>query len=176
MPSSAAQDPAKETLVDRDYMAWIDADFGDGVIEVDVASKLEADAPGYARGFIGLTYRISDGRFESVYLRPMNSRIDDQIRRNRSIQYVAYPDFTFPRLRQEEPGRYETYADLQMERWIHVRLDVRGSTTRLFLDASTQPAFVVTDMKLGASQRGGVGLWIESGTIGYFSGLTITRA
>jgi hypothetical protein len=70
MPSSATQDPTKDSLVDRDFMAWIDTDFGDGSIEVDVASTLEAGAPGYAPGFIGVTYRICEGSFESVYLRP----------------------------------------------------------------------------------------------------------
>jgi hypothetical protein len=38
MPASAYQDATKDALVDRDFMAWRDIDFGDGVIELDVAS------------------------------------------------------------------------------------------------------------------------------------------
>jgi hypothetical protein len=112
MAESANQDPAREQLVDRDFMAWTDVDFGDGTIEVDAASALAEHAPAYARGFIELAFRIAGGRFESIYLRPLNSRVEDQVRRNRSVQYVAYPDFTFPRLRAEEPGKYETYVDI----------------------------------------------------------------
>jgi hypothetical protein len=175
MPSSATQDPSKEALVDRDFMAWQSVDFHNGTIEVDVASVLEPDAPSYARGFIGLAFRIdAANRFESIYLRPTNSLADDQIRRNRSIQYVAYPDFTFPLLRLEEPGKYETYADIDLAQWISLRVVVKDARAALFLNGAPRPAFIVTDLKLGPIQKGGVGLWIEAGTIGYFSNLRIT--
>ena len=175
MPSSANQNPATDTLVDRDFMAWQDGDFADGTIEVDVASVLASDAPAYARGFIGIAFRIDAAkRFESIYLRPVNSRVDDQIRRNRSIQYAAYPDFTFPRLRREEPEKYESYADMAMGEWIHMRIDVRRTQAKLFLDHAEWPALVVNDLKLGAAQRGGVGLWIEAGTVGHFANLRIS--
>lgn len=175
MPSSAFQDPEKETLLDRDYMAWLPTDFRDGTIEVDVASVLELDAPAYARGFIGLAFRIDDKSFESVYLRPTNSQADDQVRRNRSVQYAAYPDFTFPRLRREEPGKYETYADISTDEWISMRLEVSGARAELFINDAARPVLIVSDLKLGAARSGGIGLWIESGTIGYFSGLKIQR-
>jgi hypothetical protein len=104
MPSSAYQDPNKERLSDRNFMAWLPIDFRDGTIEVDVASDLASDAPSYARGFVGLAFRIdAAGRFESIYLRPTNSQSDDQVRRNHTIQYAAYPDYRFDRLRKEEP-------------------------------------------------------------------------
>lgn len=176
LPASANQDPSRETLIDRDFMAWSpEIDFSDGVIELSVASVLADHAPVYARGFIGVAFRIdSQQRFESVYLRPTNSRVDDQVRRNRSVQYVAYPDYTFPRLRAEEPGKYETYVDIPMEEWIDLRLEVTGSEASLFVRQSAQPTLVVTDLKLGAAQRGGIGLWIEAGTVGYFTNLVVT--
>jgi hypothetical protein len=43
----------------------------------------------------------------------------------------------------------------------------------LHVHDAEQPALVVTDVKLGSFQRGGVGLWIESGTVGYFCNLQI---
>jgi hypothetical protein len=96
------------------------------------------------------------------------------VRRNHTIQYVAYPDYTFPRLRREEPEKYESYVDIAVGEWIHMRVDVRGSQARLHINGATNPSLVVTDLKLGDRQRGGVGFWIESGTVGYFSGLAIT--
>ncbi|MFZ5673237.1 MAG: hypothetical protein ACOZAM_09775 [Pseudomonadota bacterium] len=168
------QDPARETLADRDYMAWLPIDFGDGAIKVDVASVLAPDAPGYTRGFIGMAYRIdAENRFESIYLRPANSRVDDQVRRNHTVQYVGYPDFPFPLLRREAPEKYETYADIGLGEWIGMRIEVKGTTARLFLNDASNPAFIVSDLKLGADQRGGVGLWIEAGTVGYFADLQI---
>lgn len=177
MPSDKIQDPAKEALADRDFMAWLPVDFTDGTIDVDVASELVAGAPAYARGFIGLTFRIDDeGRFESIYLRPTNSTADDQVRRNHSVQYVAYPDFKFDRLRREYPEAYETYADLDLARWTHMKIVVAGDKARLYLDGKVQPALIVNDLKLGASQRGGVGVWLESGTVAYFRNLVIRTA
>jgi hypothetical protein len=176
MPSSSYQDPKKERLSDRNFMAWLPIDFGDGTIEVDVASDLAPDAPGYARGFVGLAFRIdAAGRFESIYLRPTNSQADDQVRRNHSIQYAAYPDYRFDRLRREEPEKYETYADIATGRWIHMRLVVTGSKATLYLDDKVSPAFLVQDLKLWPGQRGGVGVWIESGTVAHFRDLKITR-
>jgi hypothetical protein len=175
MPSSATQDPAKEPLTDRDFMAWLPVEFRDGVIEVEVASDLAPDAPAYARGFIGLAFRIDGaGRFESIYLRPTNSRADDQVRRNHSVQYVAYPDYRFDRLRRESPEKYETYADIDTGRWIHMRIVVEGGRAQLFLDRKTQPALLVNDLKLGPDQTGGVGVWLEAGTTAHFRNLRIT--
>jgi hypothetical protein len=175
MPSSSYQDAAKEELADRDFMAWLPVDFHDGTIEVDVASDLAPDAPAYARGFVGLAYRIdANGHFENLYLRPTNSTADDQVRRNHTVQYAAYPDFRFDQLRQQSPEKYETYADIATGRWIHMRLVVHGARTELYLDGAPQPAFIVKDMKLPARQRGGVGIWIESATVAHFRNLRIT--
>jgi len=177
MPSSAYQDPAKEALADRDFMAWLPVDFHDGTIEVEVASDLASDAPGYARGFVGLAFRIDTaGRFESVYLRPTNSVADDQVRRNHSVQYAAYPDWKFDRLRREAPEQYETYADIAVGRWIAMRLVIAGVRATLYLDNKPSVAFLVNDLKLGPDQRGGVGVWLESGTVAHFRNLRITPA
>lgn len=174
MPSSSYQDPTREKLADRDFMAWLPIDFGDGSIEVEVASDLAVDAPNYARGFVGFAYRIDEkGRFENIYLRPTNSTADDQVRRNHTIQYAAYPDFRFDQLRSQSPEKYETYADISTGRWIHMRLVVKGARAELYLDHSPRAAFIVNDMKLPASQRGGVGIWVESGTVAHFRNLRV---
>jgi hypothetical protein len=177
MPASAYQDPAREQLSDRNFMAWLPVDFQDGTIEVEVASDLAEDAPAYARGFVGISFRIdAKGRFESIYLRPTNSTADDQERRNHSVQYAAYPEFRFDRLRREAPTRYEAYADLSLGRWIPMKLVVAGVQARLYLDGKSKPAFVVKDLKLGPDQHGGVGIWIESGTVAHFRNLRVTPA
>src|SRR4051812_41157154 len=56
--------------------------FHDGTIEVEVAGRPASGAVEGARGFIGMAFRLKDGRFEYVYLRPTNGRADDQVRRN----------------------------------------------------------------------------------------------
>jgi hypothetical protein len=170
------QDPQKEVLTDRPNLAWLPVDFHDGVIECDVAAVLSPDAPGYARGFIGIGFRIdSNLHFEGIYLRPANGRVDDQVRRNHSIQYFSLPDYDFGRFRKESPEKYESYADMGLGEWVHMKIEVRQNKARLYLNGLKQPALVVNDLKLGPDQRGGVGFWLESGTIGYFRNLKITR-
>ena len=82
------------------------------------------------------------------------------------------PAFPWYRLRKEEPGVYESYADLQPGVWTRMRVEVAGGKARLFVNGAEQPALVVNDLKPGAT-RGKVALWIGLGTDAYFSDLTI---
>jgi hypothetical protein len=148
------------------------ATFHNGTIEVEMAGRPAAGAGDAARGFIGVAFRVKDGRFEYIYLRPTNGRAEDQVRRNHSTQYSAHPDFPFSRMRQESPEKYESYVDLEPGAWTPVRIAVRGTSARLFVGGAAQPALVVTDLKLGDSS-GAVALWIGPGTEGYFTGLKI---
>lgn len=175
MPSKLYQDPQKEALTDRPNLAWVPLDFHNGTIECDLLAVLSDDAPSYARGFIGIGFRIdSKLNFEGLYLRPVNSRVDDQVRRNHSVQYFSLPGYDFDRLRKESPERYESYADINLDEWIHLKIEVNQNIARLYVNNMKQPALIVSDLKLGPDQRGGVGFWLESGTIGYFSNLSIT--
>jgi len=176
MPRSAWQDPAREPLSDRNYMALVPVRFSDGTIEVDAKGSLASGAPDFARGFVGIAFHIADGKFEKIYLRPTNGNTADPVRRARAVQYAAFPDFRFDRLRREAPGRYETAADIAPDRWVHMRITVNGSEARLYLDHSEVPVLVVSDLKLGAGRSGGVGLWVESGTIAEFQNLRITHS
>ncbi len=174
MSSEAYQDPTKEELNSRNFFAWLPVDFHNGTIEVDVAGTLATDAPEYARAFIGVTFRAeSDQKFEAIYLRPVNSLVEDQVRRNHSVQYFAYPEYDFARLRKESPEKYESYVDIAPDQWIHMKIEIHQDKARLYVNGAKQPTLVVNDLKLGKDQHGGVGFWIESGTIGYFSNLKI---
>lgn len=152
-----------------------DIDFSSGTIEVKVLSRLLKHAPDHARGFIGVAFHINDSnsRFESIYLRPTNGRADDQVRRNHAIQYFAYPDFKFQRLRKEAPEQYESYADMELDEWITMRIVVKGGQAKIFLKKNRQPSLVVNDLKLGSNADGAIGLWVDVGTEGYFSNLKV---
>jgi hypothetical protein len=163
---------------DMDYFAFVPGlDFHDGVIEIDVASSLLSNAPSDARGFIGIAFRIDEkgGSFscEGIYIRPTNSRAEDQLRRNRSTQYFSYPGYDFDRLRREAPGRYESYTDLVLGEWTHLRIEVSGAIARLFVGAAAQPVLVVNDLKRGPDAHGTVGLYVDNGTNGHFRNLSI---
>jgi hypothetical protein len=150
------------------------SEFGDGMIEVELAGAPRAGAKEGSRGFIGIAFRVrSDASaFECFYLRPTNGRADDQLRRNHSTQYISFPDWPWERLRKESPGVYESYVDLEAGAWTKVRIVVSGTKARLFVHGAAQPSLIVDDLKLGAS-RGAVALWIGDDTDGYFSNLSV---
>jgi hypothetical protein len=151
-------------------------DFKNGTIEVKVLSRLLKNAPEFARGFIGIAFRVNDSntKYESIYIRPVNARVNDQVRRNHSVQYYAYPDHKFDRLRKESPEKYESYSDMEMNTWINMRIEVQGTQAKLFLNRNSQPSLVVNDLKHGADLSGGIGLWVDVGTEGYFTDMKIS--
>jgi hypothetical protein len=135
------------------------------------------NASEFSRGFIGVAFRINDNntKFECIYLRPTNGRANDQVRRNHSIQYYSYPDYKFDRFRKEAPERYESYADMELNRWITMRIEVNGVQAKLFLDNNQQPSLIVNDLKLGGTASGSIALWVDVGTEGYFKDLKVTK-
>jgi hypothetical protein len=148
------------------------ATFHNGEIEGELAGRPAGDAGGAARGFIGIAFRLQNGKFEYIYLRPTNGRADDQVRRNHSTQYSSHPDFSFAVSRQQAPEKYESYVDLEPGVWTRYRIAVEGTKARLYVHGAAQPCLIVNDLKLGDSS-GGVALWIGPGTEGYFTGLKI---
>jgi hypothetical protein len=159
------------------FVKLTDTDFKNGIIEVNVLSRLLKNATETARGFIGIAFRINaqNTAFENMYIRPTNGRAESQLRRNRATQYFSFPDFKFDRLRKEAPGEYESYADMALNEWIHLRIEVNGKQAKLYVNHSKQPVLLVNDLKLGADASGGIGLWVDVGTEGFFSDLKVTK-
>ena len=75
------------------YAVVKDAVFHNGAIAVELAGRPAGSAGGGARGFIGIAFRLQNGKFEYIYLRPTNGRADDQVRRNHSTRYQRAPRF-----------------------------------------------------------------------------------
>ncbi len=153
-------------------------EFSSGVIEVEVAGAPAPDAPGGARGFVGIAFRLlADERtYDAFYLRPTNGRAEDQERRNHATQYISQPEWTWSRLRQETPGKYESYVDLVPGEWTKIKIEVRGDRARLYIHDNSQPTLVVNDVKSGVHAKGAVALWLDTGTIAYFRNLVVTPA
>ena len=151
--------------------------FHNGTIEVILLSRLLPTAEAYARGFIGLAFRINkdNSRFESIYIRPTNGRADDQVRRNHSTQYFSYPDYPFDRLRKEAEGKYESYADMGLNEWIKMKIVVKNAQAKLYLNDNPQPVLIVNDLKLGGASNGAIGLWVDGGTDAFFRDIKVVR-
>jgi hypothetical protein len=151
--------------------------FHDGTIEVDIATKLTTPPGVRMPGFTGIGFRAraDASHYELFYLRPGNSRSDDQAMRNHSVQYSSEPGFSWEKLRRQWPSIYEAYADLQLDEWTHVKIEVRGRQARLYVNGSANPSLVVDGLK-GEDLQGAVALWVYSGEEAYFSNLRISNA
>jgi hypothetical protein len=168
-------DAAKDDAALR-YAILAGPDFQDGVIDVDITGDTLPTAAPDARGFTGMAFRVTGAgaKYEAFYLRPKNGRAEDQLQRNHSVQYISEPEFPWQRLRQETPGKYETYVDLVPGEWTKMRIDVRGATARLYVHGSDQPTLIVNDLKHGTT-KGAIALWIGPGTVAHFANLRVTR-
>ena len=151
--------------------------FQDGTVEADIAIKVTTPPGVRMPGFVGIAFRArTDGsHYDLFYLRPRNSRAEDQAMRNHSVQYVAAPGFDWYKLRREWPWVYESYADLQPEAWTKMKIEVHGRTAKLYLNGSETPSLIVNGLK-GEDLQGSVALWGYPGEEAYFSNLKFVPA
>ncbi|MBN8651873.1 MAG: hypothetical protein J0L67_10620 [Cytophagales bacterium] len=169
-----------EKTVDEPHYARLVGleDFENGTIEVKMYSQIQNPPPypGVA-GFIGVYFRIKedDSAFESIYVRPKVGRVNNQLFRNHAVQYISYPHAKFDTLRKSyPPGSYEGSAPVALKEWIKMRIEVNGETAEMFINDMKYSSFIV-DKMLGKNKIGGVGLYVDIGTIGYFKDLKVTK-
>ncbi|MGP5364932.1 hypothetical protein ACTXLB_16590 [Brachybacterium tyrofermentans] len=162
--------------VDQPTMALLPLSFATGQVSVDIHSQLSPDAPDYARGFAGIAFHVTPelDRFESVYVRPTNGTLTEPgpPREDRGIQYFAYPDWPFDRLRDEyPPGTYETAAPIAPARWLRLSVDVTADRITASVD-NTEILHIQNP--LAPPSLGAIGLFVDIGTDAHFANLTIT--
>jgi len=151
--------------------------FRDGTIDVDIATKILTPPGVRMPGFTGIAFRANPdtGHFEMFYLRPGNSHAEDQAMRNHSVQYTSEPNYGWEKLRRHWPFIYESYTDLQLDEWVHVKIEVHGRLASLYLNNSASPSLIVDGLK-GEDLQGPVALWGYASEEAYFSNLKITNA
>lgn len=160
------------------YAKLKDCQFHNGIIEVKMLSRLLANAPDFARGFIGLAFRINDldSAFEAFYVRPTNGlkQTNDPIRQSHAWQYFSYPKYTFAYLREHQIQGFEGPADLSLDQWLSLKVVVEDAKGEFYLNQQSQPVLTVDSLKMGAQAQGSIGLFVDVGTAGYFKDLKIT--
>jgi hypothetical protein len=158
------------------YAKLLNSNFNNGILEVKMLSRLLPDAPDFARGFIGIAYRISDddSKFESFYVRPTNGMTEDPVRKARGCQYFSYPNYTFAYFRDNNITKYEAPAAIGLDEWITLRAVIHGESAEFYINNDKTPTLIVTDMKHGANQSGKIGFFVDIGTEAFFKDLKIT--
>src|SRR5262245_50234106 len=152
-------------------VVWIKGtDFAEGTIELDIRGRDVQQ-----RSFVGIAFHGKDDKtYESVYLRPFNFRAEDPTRHQHAVQYIALPDYDWPRLRKEFPEEFENPVDASVvpTDWVPLKVVVKGQRIQVFVGTAAAPALEAR--KLGQLDRGMVGLWAGNNSDGDFANLRIT--
>lgn len=77
-------------------------------------------------------------------------------------------------MRKFNPGKYEGSAPVALNEWITMRIEVNGETAEMFINDMKYSTFIV-DKLLGNNKKGGIGLYVDIGTTGYFRDLKVTK-
>jgi hypothetical protein len=126
----------------------------DGSIEADVATYPEGH-------FLGLAFHVaSEDQYEIIFFRPHNS--DGTVQYTPSFFHMNAWQF-FP------PPDYVASPDFPQDRWVHVRIVMRGLVASFYLDTASTPTLEIHDLALG-SHAGTIGFWGRGGG-GYISNL-----
>jgi hypothetical protein len=162
-------------FIDQTTFLVVPTQLSAGRVEVDLVSDLLPDAPELARGFAGIAFAIAEdcSSFEAVYVRPYNglSVAPDEVRRHRAVQYFAYPDWPFDRLRTERPDEgFESAVDIRPGVWLHLAVVFDTTHVRAEVDGVE----VVNRDRL-ASGFGAIGLFVDIGTDAHFANLVIAE-
>lgn len=151
-------------------VVWIEgSDFDQGTIEIDVRGRDVLQ-----QSFLGIAFHGKDDKtYEAVYLRPFNFRAQDPDRHQHAVQYVAVPDYDWPRLRKEFPEEFENPVDPSVAPtdWVPLRVVVKGNALQIFVGKVNAPTLEVR--KLGALDRGLIGLWVGNNSDGDFTNLRV---
>jgi hypothetical protein len=148
----------RDSLLLDSGTAWLDnAAFQDGVIELDVAASADF-------GFHGIAFRAQDhDNYEHFYLRshlsgkPDATQYTPVYNGDSGWQIYASPRFAQP-------------AEIVPDRWVHVRMVVRGTR----LEASVDGKTLVFPQLLRPSNAGGIGL-TASLSAAHFANVVIRR-
>lgn len=153
-------------------VAWLSGiEFSNGVIEFDVRGE---DVKQHS--FVGFAFHgQNDSTYDAIYFRPFQFKAQDEVLRNRSIQYVAFPTFTWRYLREHFPGKYEHAIDPSPDpnAWMRVRIVVQGTMVSTYVNGSDTPSLVIE--KTSSFHKGAIGFYVADTSGGDFANISITK-
>lgn len=148
-----------------------------GEIRLKMMSRLLEDAPDFARGFIGIAFRVNEqnSKFESFYLRPTNGRHPDKVRRSHGCQYFSYPGYTFEYFREFNIPNTEAEVNIGLNEWIDLKAVIDGERASFYVNDFSNPVLEINDLIHGSKSVGSLGLFVDTGTEGFFKDIEIKK-
>ncbi len=154
-----------------------DSKFLNGVIEFDIWLFKRTS-------FSGLVFRRTDARnYEELYMRSQQSGMADAFQYtpvfNADAGWQLYHDqhdglndgFVSWKPRGELNG-YNTTATFPFDRWLHVKMMIKGTQAELYLDNKEEPIAFIKELKMG-EHAGGICVESNVGAV-YFANFSYT--
>ena len=144
--------------------------FATGSIEIDLKGRSVRPS------FVGIAFNVVDEKtFEAVYFRPFNFKAAGAFK-GRAVQYVAWPEHPWDRLRKDRPGRFEgpIRPAPDPDGWFRVRIEVSEKQVRVFVNEAKKSCLKV-DRLAGGEKARPVGLFVDTAD-GLYRKLKITPA
>ena len=153
-------------------IAWITGKaFKAGVIEFDIKGEDKFQA-----SFVGIAYHgVNDTTYESLYFRPFNFLAADPDRKAHGVQYIALPQYDWPKLRADFPNRYEQpmLSAVDPNQWFHVKITVSADLVNVYINGHKKPVLTVKPLvKTGGAM---LGYWVGNGSAGDWKNMKITH-
>jgi len=145
-----------------------DVVFQNGTIELDIKGK---NAPG--RSFIGLAFHgVNDSTFDAVYFRPFNFK--NPKRNTHSVQYISAPQYSWYKLRNEHPGKYENKITPVPgpDEWFHATIHISYPEVKVYVNHAAEPSLVIN--QISERKKGWIALWVGNNSEGWFKNLKIS--
>jgi len=147
-------------------------ELANGTIELDVRGRDVAQ-----QSFVGVAFHGLDGAtYDAVYFRPFNFKAADPVSRSHAVQYHSLPVYTWQKLRNDQPGKFEQAVNPVPDpnAWFHARIVIANPKVSVLVADAKDPCLVVN--LLNERRKGLVGLWVGNSSGGDFANLTITPA
>jgi hypothetical protein len=155
-------------------IAWIkDLEFSEGTIEFDAKGRDVLQ-----KSFLGIAFHgIDNETYETVYFRPFNFQAADPVRKIHAVQYSFEPKFGFQQLRNTQKDKYESAikpSDIQPAEWFHVKIEVKGSSVKAYLNEHTEPCLDIITLNPNPTGKK-IGFWVGNSSNGDFANFKVTR-
>jgi hypothetical protein len=151
-----------------DGILWLnDFNFANGRIELDIKGKNEI-----GKSFVGFAFHgLNDSIYDAIYFRPFNFKNSE--RSNHSVQYISHPKFTWYKLRDENPGKYENSVKPvpNPDEWFHATIVIEYPVVKVFVDNAEEPSLIIN--QLSSRKAGRLGFWVGNTSEGFYKNLKI---
>ena len=119
--------------------------FENGKIELDIKGKNQQ-----GQSFVGFAFHgLNDSTYDAIYFRPFNFKNPN--RKTHSVQYISHPKYTWSKLRNDFPDKYENTVEPvpDPDDWFHATIVIEHPSVKVFVNNSDNHHLPLSNSALG---------------------------